>query len=135
MPGLTESNEFISRDEGLHCDFAAYLFRTRCADSVDLQTVLSIITEAVQIEHTFVEAAIPVSLIGINAELMKQYICHVADTLLARMGLEPFYNIQNPFEWMASISVPGKPNFFERRGSEYSKDTTSSHTLEHDDDF
>lgn len=121
MPGLCLSNEFISRDEGLHCDFASYLFTSRYQKTLSEQTVHTIIQEAVQIEHAFVETAIPVRLIGINAESMKQYICHVADTLLQKLNCSPLYRVGNPFDWMTVISVPGKSNFFERKNSEYSK--------------
>jgi len=120
MPGLTFSNELISRDEGLHTDFACLLFthmRRRPHPSV----VQAIITEAVQIEQEFLADALPVGLIGINATLMCQYIEFVADRLLVSLGNEKYYQSTNPFDFMDLISLQGKANFFEKRVSDYSK--------------
>lgn len=120
MPGLTFSNELISRDEGLHCDFACLLFsllRNRPSAAV----VTQIITEAVSIEQQFTSEALPVSLIGMNAGLMKIYIEFVADRLLVALGCAKVYNVENPFDFMEFISLQGKTNFFERRVSEYQK--------------
>ncbi len=120
MPGLTFSNELISRDEGLHCDFACLLFgmlNNRLPD----ERVLEIITEAVDIEREFVSSALPVSLIGMNAELMGEYIEFCADRLLLALGCEKHYHAKNPFSWMEMISLQGKTNFFEKKVGEYSK--------------
>lgn len=120
MPGLTFSNELISRDEGLHTDFACLLFsllKTRPNKSV----VEQIIREAVEIEQEFMTDALPVSLIGMNATLMKRYIEFVADRLLVALGLPKAYSVENPFDFMDLISLQGKTNFFEKRVSEYQK--------------
>ena len=120
MPGLTFSNELISRDEGLHTDFACLLFEKLKQKPSD-QCVLDIITDAVSIEKQFVTDALPVSLIGMNAGLMTQYIEFVADRLLVSLGLEKFYKAKNPFDWMELISLQGKTNFFEKRVGDYQK--------------
>lgn len=120
MPGLTFSNELISRDEGLHTDFACLLFshlKNRPSDDV----VSKIITEAVTIEQEFMTEALPVNLIGMNADLMKQYIEFVADRLLSSLGVDKVYKVENPFDFMDLISLQGKTNFFEKRVSEYQK--------------
>ncbi|KAF9217246.1 Ribonucleotide-diphosphate reductase (RNR), small subunit [Podila verticillata] len=120
MPGLTFSNELISRDEGLHTDFACLLFsllRTR----PDQKRVNAIIVEAVSIEQEFLTDALPVKLIGMNATLMKQYIEFVADRLLVALGNPKHYNVENPFDFMDLISLQGKTNFFEKRVSDYQK--------------
>ncbi|KAF9061015.1 ribonucleotide reductase small subunit [Rhodocollybia butyracea] len=120
MPGLTFSNELISRDEGLHTDFACVLFRhLRRRPHPDV--VKRIITEAVRIEEEFLTVALPVALIGMNADLMKQYIEFVADRLLVELGSSKVYNVENPFDFMDMISLQGKSNFFERQVSEYSR--------------
>jgi ribonucleoside-diphosphate reductase beta chain len=122
MPGLCFSNELISRDEGLHCDFACYLFNHYCAnDKPDAQIAAKIITEAVELEQVFVEESLPVNLIGMNAKLMSQYIAFCGDRLLDAVDLPKFYKAQNPFPWMELISLEGKTNFFEKRVSEYAK--------------
>jgi len=120
MPGLSFSNELISRDEGLHCDFACLLY-SMLQNKLSVQTVKDIICDAVTIEKEFVTDALPVSLIGMNASLMSQYIEFVADRLLKALGCEAVYNTPNPFPWMELISLQGKTNFFERRVSEYQK--------------
>lgn len=120
MPGLAFSNELISRDEGLHCDFACLLYSMLEA-KLSRETLLSILTEAVEIEKEFVSDALPVALIGMNAELMSQYIEFVADRLLVSLGCEKHYNATNPFDWMEIISLQGKTNFFERRVGDYQK--------------
>ena len=120
MPGLTFSNELISRDEGLHRDFACLLYSHLNA-KLDDEVVTKIITEAVDIEKEFVCDSLPVSLIGINKDLMSQYIEFVADHLLATLGLPKFYNTVNPFDWMELISLQGKTNFFEKRVADYQK--------------
>ncbi|KAN0064115.1 Ribonucleotide-diphosphate reductase (RNR), small subunit [Thecaphora frezii] len=120
MPGLTFSNELISRDEGLHTDFACLLF-SHLKKRAHPDTVLRIITEAVGIEQSFLTDALPVSLIGMNAKLMCQYIEYVADRLLMALGNDKHYNATNPFDFMENISLQGKSNFFERKVSEYAK--------------
>ncbi len=121
MPGLTFSNELISRDEGLHCDFACLLFNNHIVNKIPSERVTAIITEAVTIEKEFVTEALPVKLIGMNAGLMCQYIEFVADRLLTELGCSPVYNSSNPFDFMEMISLQGKTNFFEKRVGEYQK--------------
>ncbi|MDX2062991.1 MAG: ribonucleoside-diphosphate reductase small subunit [Bacteroidia bacterium] len=120
MPGLSFSNELISRDEGLHTDFACLLY-SMLEHKLPAETVRDIITDAVSIEQEFVSNALPVSLIGMNAEMMTQYIAFVADRLLVALGQEKYYHATNPFPWMELISLQGKTNFFEKRVSEYQK--------------
>ena len=120
MPGLATSNEFISRDEGLHCDFACLLY-SMLKNKLTQEEVTAIITDAVRIEQEFVTDAIPVNLIGMNAKLMCQYIEFVADRLLNSLGYPKVYNSENPFDFMETISLEGKTNFFEKRVSEYKK--------------
>ena len=120
MPGLTFSNELISRDEGLHCDFACLLY-SQLDNQLPKERVTAIITNAVEIEKEFVSDALPVSLIGMNAKLMCQYIEFVADRLLVALGCEKAYNATNPFDFMELISLQGKTNFFEKRVAEYQK--------------
>ena len=121
MPGLSFSNELISRDEGLHCDFACLLYNNHLVNQLPKETVTKIITDAVEIEKEFVTDAIPVKLIGMNAELMVQYIEFVADRLLGELGCDKVYNTANPFDFMDMISIQGKTNFFEKRVAEYQK--------------
>jgi ribonucleoside-diphosphate reductase beta chain len=120
MPGLTFSNELISRDEGMHCDFACLLY-SMLENKLDPAEVHAIITEAVEYEKEFVTDALPVSLIGMNAEMMGQYIEFVADRLLMSLGCEKAYGTANPFSWMDMISIQGKTNFFEKRVGDYAK--------------
>ena len=120
MPGLTFSNELISRDEGLHCDFACLLY-SYLQHKLDPARVQAIIADAVRIEQEFVTDALPVSLIGMNAKTMAQYIEFVADRLLVSLGCDKIYNASNPFDFMEMISVQGKTNFFEKRVAEYQK--------------
>lgn len=120
MPGLTFSNELISRDEGLHTDFACLLF-SLLRSRPDQKRVNAIIIEAVSIEQEFLTDALPVKLIGMNATLMKQYIEFVADRLLVALGNPKHYNVENPFDFMDLISLQGKTNFFEKRVSDYQK--------------
>lgn len=121
MPGLTFSNELISRDEGLHCDFACLLFNNHILNKISNERITEIITDAVIIEKEFVTEALPVKLIGMNAELMCQYIEFVADHLLIELGCNNFYNSTNPFDFMEMISLQGKTIFFEKRVAEYQK--------------
>lgn len=120
MPGLTFSNELISRDEGLHCEFACLLYGM-LSNKLSHQEVLQIITDAVKIEKEFVSEALPVDLIGMNARLMQQYIEFVADRWLTELGYDRHYNAANPFDFMEMISLQGKTNFFEKRVGDYQK--------------
>jgi ribonucleoside-diphosphate reductase beta chain len=121
MPGLGFSNELISRDEGMHCDFACLLYENHIVNKLPKKTVQDIITEAVEIEKEFIIDALPVKLIGMNSDLMSQYIEFVADRLLVELGNEKVYNVSNPFDFMDMISLQGKTNFFEKRVAEYQK--------------
>lgn len=120
MPGLSFSNELISRDEGLHCDFACLLY-SQLVNKLDPKEVQEVIATAVALEHEFVSDALPVRLIGMNSDLMCQYIQFVADRLLDALGVPKIYHVTNPFDFMDLISIPGKTNFFERRVAEYQK--------------
>ncbi len=121
MPGLSFSNELISRDEGLHCDFACHLYTKHVINQLPEQTVIEIIEDAVSIEKEFVTDSLPVNLIGMNADLMCQYIEFVADRLLNELIDKKIYNSTNPFDFMEMISLQGKTNFFEKRVGEYQK--------------
>ena len=121
MPGLSFSNELISRDEGMHCDFACLLYNSHIQNKLSKETIKTIICDAVEIEKEFVSDAIPVRLIGMNAETMCEYIEFVADRLLVQLGNEKVYNTSNPFPWMDLISIQGKTNFFEKRVGDYQK--------------
>ena len=120
MPGLGTSNEFIARDEGLHCDFACLLFK-HLVNRPSNKRLTELIREAVEIEKEFLTEALPVNLIGMNAELMCQYIEFVADRLLVQLGCDKYYGSENPFDFMENISLQGKTNFFEKRVSEYKR--------------
>lgn len=137
MQGLTFSNELISRDEGLHRDFACML-HNKLVNKVSEETALQIIKEAVEIEKEFVTEALPVSLLGMNASKMCEYIEFVADHLLTSLGFAKHYNTLNPFPWMEQISMQGKTNFFERRVGEYQKAgvaTENNRTFSLEEDF
>ena len=121
MPGLSFSNELISRDEGLHCDFACLLYTKHLVNRLPKDQVKEIIMDAVVIEKEFITDALPVKLIGMNSDLMAQYIEFVADRLLLELGNEKVYNVSNPFDFMDMISIQGKTNFFEKRVGEYQK--------------
>ncbi len=121
MPGLTFSNELISRDEGMHCDFACLLYNQHIVNKLDKDLIAQVITDAVEIEKEFVTDALPVNLIGMNAEMMCEYIEFVADRLLVSLGNPKVYNADNPFPWMEMISLQGKTNFFEKRVGDYQK--------------
>jgi ribonucleoside-diphosphate reductase beta chain len=120
MPGLTFSNELISRDEGLHCEFACLLYKM-LESRLSKEQVVKIISDAVEIEKEFITEALPVNLIGMNATLMKQYIEFVADRWIVELGYEKIYNTANPFDFMEMISLEGKTNFFEKRVGDYQK--------------
>jgi ribonucleoside-diphosphate reductase beta chain len=121
MPGLSFSNELISRDEGLHCDFACQLYNNHIVNKLPKQRIQDIIVNAVEIEKEFIIDALPVKLIGMNSDLMAQYIEFVADRLLMELGNDKVYNVTNPFDFMEMISLQGKTNFFEKRVGEYQK--------------
>ena len=126
MPGLAFSNELISRDEGLHCDFACLLYTKHLVNRLPKEQVIEIIKDAVEIEKEFILEALPVKLIGMNSDLMSQYIEFVADRLLVELGNERVYNTTNPFDFMEMISIQGKTNFFEKRVGEYQKASVMS---------
>ena len=121
MPGLSFSNELISRDEGMHCDFACLLYNDHIQNKLPKSQIRDIIANAVEIEKEFVTDALPVSLIGMNAEMMCEYIEFVADRLLVALNVGKMFNAENPFPWMDLISLEGKTNFFEKRVGEYQK--------------
>ena len=139
MPGLSFSNELISIDEGLHCDFACLLYTNHIVDKLPKETVQKIIIDAVDIEKEFILEALPVKLIGMNSDLMSQYIEFVADRLLLELGNEKVYNATNPFDFMEMISIQGKTNFFEKRVGEYQKsgvlNNDADQTFTIDEDF
>ena len=140
MPGLSFSNELISRDEGLHCDFACLLYVKYIVNKLPESQVVSIIRNAVEIEQEFIIDALPVALIGMNSKLMSQYIEFVADRLLVALGCSKIYNVTNPFDFMEMISLQGKTNFFEKRVAEYQKagvmsDGGDAHKFSVDEDF
>ncbi|GEP93817.1 ribonucleoside-diphosphate reductase small subunit [Chitinophaga cymbidii] len=139
MPGLTFSNELISRDEGLHCEFACELYRMLNGKLSETE-VHEIITDAVKIEKEFITDALPAALIGMNSELMKQYIEFVADRWISELGYKKVYNAANPFDFMEMISLQGKTNFFEKRVGDYQKagvmgNKEGSNTFSLDEDF
>ena len=121
MPGLSFSNELISRDEGLHTDFAVHLYKNHIENKLSRERILEIIDSALNIEKEFITEALPVSLIGMNSELMKQYLEYVSDRLLMDIGVGKVYNTENPFDFMANIALQNKTNFFEKRVADYVK--------------
>jgi len=141
MPGLTFSNELISRDEGVHCDFAVHLHNHHLVNKVPKERIRSIIVDALNIEREFITESLPVSLIGMNAALMTQYLEFVADRLLVELGCDREYNVSNPFDFMDMISLQGKTNFFEKKVAEYQKsgvkvtDGNDSQKISFDADF
>jgi ribonucleoside-diphosphate reductase subunit M2 len=136
MPGLTFSNELISRDEALHCEFAVLLY-SKLVKKIDKARIHEIIKEAVEIEIEFICEALPCKLIGMNSDLMTQYIKFVADRLVVQLGYKKIYNVENCFPWMELISLQGKTNFFEKRVSDYALATTTgkSEAFELTEDF
>ena len=134
MPGLTFSNELISRDEGLHTLFAVALYGT-LGKPLSSDVIQDIVKEAVSIEQEFITEALPCSLIGMNAKLMRQYIEFVADRLLVQLGCEKVYRVTNPFDFMELISLEGKTNFFEKKVSEYSRPVDNGENIRFDEDF
>jgi ribonucleoside-diphosphate reductase beta chain len=138
MPGLSFSNELISRDEGLHCDFACLLYNNYVVNKMPKEQIKEIILDAVKIEKEFILDALPVKLIGMNSDLMAQYIEFVADRLLVELGNEKVFNATNPFDFMEMISIQGKTNFFEKRVGEYQKAgvlNNDDQTFSLDEDF
>jgi len=137
MPGLCHSNELISRDEGLHTEFAVLMY-SMLQNKPSKETIISIIKEAVDLEIEFITESLPCKLIGMNMELMKQYIQYVADRLLLMLGIDKIYSVSNPFDWMELISIQGKTNFFEKRVGEYSNvanSETSENVFDLNSDF
>lgn len=126
MPGLTFSNELISRDEGMHCDFACLVYRNYIENKLSEERIQEIVKDAVEIEKEFVSESLPVNLIGMNADLMSQYIEFVADRLLVDLGCKKVYNSKQPFDWMENIAMQGKTNFFEKRVGEYANAAKNS---------
>ena len=140
MPGLTFSNELISRDEGVHCDYAVHLHNNHLVNKVPKERITEILTDALDIEKEFITESLTVSLIGMNAKLMTQYLEFVTDRLLVELNCDKVYNSTNPFEFMDMISLQGKTNFFEKRVSEYQKagvlnNDTRSEEISFDEDF
>jgi ribonucleoside-diphosphate reductase beta chain len=121
MPGLTFSNELISRDEGMHCDFACHLYNNHIEGKLSEKKIKEIICGALEIEKKFILEALPVRLIGMNSDLMSQYLEFVTDRLLVSLGCSKQYNASNPFDFMENIAIQGKTNFFEKRVAEYQK--------------
>jgi ribonucleotide reductase beta subunit family protein with ferritin-like domain len=135
MPGLTFSNELISRDEALHCEFAILLY-SKLVKKMDKARIHEIIKEAVEIETEFICEALPCKLIGMNADLMTQYIQFVADRLCVQLGYKKIYNAVNPFQFMELISLESKTNFFEKRNDSYALSNKSSeNAFEFNEDF
>jgi ribonucleoside-diphosphate reductase beta chain len=138
MPGLTFSNELISRDEGMHCEFAVMLHKKLKYTQITQETAHAIFREAVEIENEFINDSIPCKLIGMNADAMNQYIKFIADFWLTRLGFDKIYNVKNPFQFMERISMASKGSFFETRISDYSLASIVGGTAdfdEVDDDF
>ena len=140
MPGLTFSNELISRDEGVHCDFAVHLHNKHLVNKVSSKRIKEILLDALNIEREFITESLPISLIGMNSKLMTQYLEFVTDRLLVELNCEKEYNVTNPFDFMDMISLQGKTNFFEKRVSEYQKagvlnNDTKSSDFSIDEDF
>ena len=121
MPGLSFSNELISRDEGLHTDFAVHLYNNHIENKLSRERLIEIIDSALVIEKEFITEALPVSLIGMNSNLMKQYLEYVSDRLLMDLGVGKVYNSENPFDFMQNIALQNKTNFFEKRVADYVK--------------
>ena len=121
MPGLTFSNELISRDEGVHCDFAVHLHNNHIINKVPKERIREILIDALNIEREFITESLPVSLIGMNSKLMTQYLEFVTDRLLDQFECEKEFNVTNPFDFMDMINLQGKTNFFEKRVAEYQK--------------
>ena len=141
MPGLTFSNELISRDEGMHCDFAVHLHNQHLVNKVPKERITQILLEALDIEREFITESLPVDLIGMNSRLMVQYLEYVTDRLLGELNCDRVFNRENPFDFMDMISLEGKTNFFEKRVSDYRKAgvgaeaETNANTFSFESDF
>ncbi|MDC0615605.1 ribonucleotide-diphosphate reductase subunit beta [Schleiferiaceae bacterium] len=134
LPGLATSNEFISRDEGLHRDFACHLHNNHLVNKVPQERIIQIISEALDIEREFITESLPVNLIGMNSKLMSEYLEFVTDHLLETLNCPKVYNTANPFDFMDMISLEGKTNFFEKRVSEYKKAGVGEEQSDHNID-
>ena len=134
LPGLATSNEFISRDEGLHRDFACHLHNNHLVNKVPQERIMQILSEALEIEREFITASLPVNLIGMNSKLMSEYLEFVTDHLLETLNCPKVYNTANPFDFMDMISLEGKTNFFEKRVSEYKKAGVGEEQSDHNID-
>lgn len=130
MPGLSFSNELISRDEALHCDFATHLHNNHVVNKVPKERIREIISSALEIEKEFITESLPVSLIGMNSKLMSEYLEYVADALLADLNCDPIFGTKNPFDFMSNIALENKTNFFEKRVGDYSKSGVGSDASE-----
>jgi ribonucleoside-diphosphate reductase beta chain len=138
MPGLSFSNELISRDEGLHTDFAVHLYNHHIENKLSRERIIEIIDSALTIEKEFITEALPVRLIGMNSDSMKQYLEYVSDRLLVELGVGKVYNAENPFDFMQNIALPNKTNFFEKRVADYVKSgvgESDNKTISFDEDF
>jgi ribonucleoside-diphosphate reductase beta chain len=137
MPGLTFSNELISRDEGMHCDFAVHLHNHHLVNKVSKERIKEILLDALEIEKEFITESLPVSLIGMNSNLMKQYLEFVTDRLLSDFGCEKVFNAKQPFSFMEMIALPGQSNFFEKKVSDYrlAASTKTGEELTFNEDF
>jgi len=134
LPGLATSNEFISRDEGLHRDFACHLHNNHLVNKVPQERIVQILSEALDIEREFITESLPVNLIGMNSKLMSEYLEFVTDHLLETLNCPKVYNTANPFDFMDMISLEGKTNFFEKRVSEYKKAGVGEEQSDHNID-
>ena len=134
LPGLATSNEFISRDEGLHRDFACHLHNNHLVNKVPQERIMQILSEALEIEREFITESLPVNLIGMNSKLMAEYLEFVTDHLLETLNWPKVYNTANPFDFMDMISLEGKTNFFEKRVSEYKKAGVGEEQSDHNID-
>ena len=134
LPGLATSNEFISRDEGLHRDFACHLHNNHLVNKVPQERIIQILSEALDIEREFITESLPVNLIGMNSKLMSEYLEYVTDHLLETLNCPKVYNTANPFDFMDMISLEGKTNFFEKRVSEYKKAGVGEEQSDHNID-
>ena len=136
MPGLTASNEFIARDEGLHTQFACLLYRDFINNKLDESLIHKMFEEAIKIESNFITESLPCKLIGMNSEHMINYIKFVADRLLVDLGYNKLFKINEcPFDFMEAISVEGKTNFFEDRPTQYQKAVSTNDEFTIDNDF
>ena len=135
MPGLSFSNELISRDEGLHQEFAVTLY-SHLVEKCPSKDIHKIVQWACEVESEFITEALPCKLIGMDAQEMTQYIQFVADRLMSQFGEQPIYGVKNPFDWMENISLEGKTNFFEKRVGDYSKHmVTEGDSIRFDEEF